>query len=335
MAKAVKMSDIAKKLNVSTVTVSKALSDQKGVSREVRDKIKEMAVEMGYQKPSAKQEEKSRSFNIGAIVAECYMDKQESFYWELYQDINLTAARRNSFVMLEVLSEADEKASVPPRLLRENKIDGLIILGGLQTSYLKMIREHYSTPMIHMDFYDPYIKEDSVVSNSFYGTYAITNYLFDMGHKNIAFVGTVLSTKSITDRYLGYVKSLAEHGQPIRTDWLIEDRDADRHNYYIYRLPEEMPTAFVCNCDMTASHLIDTLNKEGYRVPEDVSVVGFDNYLHPGLCATPITTYAVNMTGMAESGVKLLIKKIQGQETSHGMHLVEGQFIERDTVRAI
>jgi LacI family transcriptional regulator/LacI family purine nucleotide synthesis repressor len=77
------------------------------------------------------------------------------------------------------------------------------------------------------------------------------------------------------------------------------------------------------------------LEKVGYRVPEDVSVVGFDDFLYPGLCNVPLTTYAVNMTEMAETAAKLLSIKMAGGETSEGMHLIEGRFIERKSVRAI
>lgn len=335
MAKAVKMSDIAERLNVSTVTVSKALSDQKGVSDEMRNKIKKLAMELGYQKPVAKQEERSKSFNIGVVVPEDYIEKYQTFYWELYQEINMAAVKNNSFVMLEVLNAADEKAAIPPKLLKENKIDGLIVLGGLKAEYLKMIKEHYSVPTVYVDFYEPEIKEDCVVSNSFYGTYTLTNHLFGKGHTNIGFVGTVLATKSITDRYLGYMKSMMEHGEKIREEWVIEDRDSERHNFRNFQLPEKMPTAFVCNCDNSASWLIRELNQIGYRVPEDISVVGFDDFLYPGLCSIPLTTYAVNMTKMAETGVKLLFKKMMGNGTSEGMHLIEGRFIERKSVKQI
>ncbi len=334
MAKSVKMSDIAEKLNVSTVTVSKALADQKGVSDEMRNKIKKLATEMGYQKPAGK-EERTQSFNIGVIVPEDYIEKYQTFYWEMYQEINMAAVRNNSFVMLEVLTADEEKASVPPKLLKENKIDGLIVLGGIRSVYLQMIREHYATPTVYLDFYDPTIREDCVVSNSFYGMYMLTNYLFDKGHRNIAFVGTVLATKSITDRYLGYMKSLMEHGIPVREDWVLNDRDGERHNLDKLPLPEEMPTAFVCNCDTIASWIIRELNLAGYSVPDDVSVVGFDDFLYPGLCNIPLTTYAVNMVKMAETGVGLLLQKINGEETSNGMHLIEGYFIERKSVRAI
>ena len=335
MAKTVKMSDIAERLNVSTVTVSKALSDQKGVSDEMRNKIKNLALEMGYQKPVSKPEDRSRSFNVGVIVPEDYIEKYQTFYWEMYQEINMAAVKNNSFVMLEVLNAADEKACIPPKLLKENKVDGLIVLGGLQSKYLKMIKEHYATPTVYLDFYDQNIKEDCVVSNSFYGTYMLTNYLFEKGHTNIGFVGTVLATKSITDRYLGYMKALLEHGKNVREDWVLDDRDSERHNFQKFLFPEEMPTAFVCNCDAIASWVIRELGNEGFRVPEDISVVGFDDFLYPGLCQVPLTTYAVNMTKMAETGVRLLLKKMTGGETSEGMHLIEGHFIERKSVRAI
>lgn len=335
MAKSVKMSDIAERLNVSTVTVSKALSDQKGVSEDMRNKIKKLAMELGYQKPVAKQEDRSRSLNVGVIVPEDYIEKYQTFYWEMYQEINMAAIKNNSFIMLEVVSASDEKAMIPPKLLKESKVDGLIVLGGLASEYLKMIKEHYATPTVYLDFYDPNIKEDCVISNSFYGTYMLTNYLFDNGHTNIGFVGTVLATKSITDRFLGYMKSLMEHGKTIREDWVLDDRDSDRHNFQQFLLPEEMPTAFVCNCDTIASWIIRELEKAGYRVPDDVSIVGFDDFLYPGLCNVPMTTYAVNMPEMAERSVKLLVTKVTGGETSQGMHLVEGHFIERKSVRAI
>ena len=198
-----------------------------------------------------------------------------------------------------------------------------------------MMKEHYATPTVYLDFYDSHIKEDSVISNSFYGTYTLTNYLFDKGHTNIGFVGTVLATKSITDRYLGYTKSLIEHGKNVREDWVLDDRDSNRHNFHKFLFPEEMPTAFVCNCDTIASWIIRELEQRGYRVPEDVSVVGFDDFLYPGLCNVPLTTYAVNMTEMAERSIELLITKVTGGETSEGMHLVEGRFVERKSVRAI
>ncbi len=330
MAKKVKMSDIASKLGVSVVTVSKALSGQKGVSEEVKNKIIRLAEEMGYEKPG-ETHAPIRSYNIGVVVPEGYITRYETFYWELYQAVNTAAAKENSFVMLEIISGDDEKAGNPPKLLRENKVDALIVMGGMKTSYLKMIRAHYATPTVFLDFYDPEIQEDSIISNNFYGAYAMTNYLLDKGYTKIAYVGTLLSTKSITDRYFGYAKALMERGIEARPDWVINDREMDRGYINAIVLPEEMPEAFVCNCDMAASTIIDILSQKGYSVPGDVAVTGFDDFLHPGLCTIPITTYAVDMDGLAFSAVRNIMKKLNGIDTTLGIHLIDGRLISRES----
>ena len=88
MAKAVKLADIAGQLGVSTVTVSKALSGQKGVSEELREKIKTLADEMGYKQPSARRREHAvKSYNIGVLIAEHWLDKYDSFYLQMYQQV--------------------------------------------------------------------------------------------------------------------------------------------------------------------------------------------------------------------------------------------------------
>ena len=85
MAKAVKLADIAERVGVSTVTVSKALSGQKGVSEEVREKIRSIAEELGYQQPSAaRKSQNQKSYNIGILISERFLDKYESFYWQMY-----------------------------------------------------------------------------------------------------------------------------------------------------------------------------------------------------------------------------------------------------------
>lgn len=335
MAKTVRMSDIAEALNVSTVTVSKALSNQKGVSEEMRAKVKEMSEQMGYKKYLTPKGINGRGYNIGVLVAEVYVEKYATFYWEMYQAINARAVRDNCFVLLEILNAEEEKELTPPKLLTEGKVQGLLVLGAIQSSYLRLLQEQFSVPLIFMDFYDSSLIEDAVISNSFYGTYTLTNYLFEMGHRDIAFVGTLLSTESITDRYFGYAKSLMEHGIKPREEWLVPDRDQKRRVYEEIPLPDEMPSAFVCNCDLIAGQVIKTLKKRGMRVPEDVSVVGFDDYIYPGVCNVGITTYAVNIEGMAETGLQILYSKINGDKHLVGMHMVEGKMVIKESVRKI
>lgn len=334
MAKAVKMKDIAEKLNISTMTVSKALSGKPGVSDSMREKIKNLALEMGYVFPGESTDEVKKSYNIGVILANYYTEKCATFYWKLYQEINTKAVERDCFVMLEIISDEEESSLMVPKLIRENKVDGLLVLGCMDNQYLQMLIEKIHVPVVFIDFYTKNIFEDSVISNSFYGTYQITNYLLAKGHKDIAFVGTLFSTMSITDRYLGYEKAMIEAGIEIQKEWVIPDRGEERDCYEKFLFPEKMPTAFVCNCDLTASKLIRNLQEKGYRIPEDVSVVGYDDYLYPGLCNVEITSYGVDMEQMAAAGVDVILSKITGADYRKGIHMVEGYITEKESVRS-
>lgn len=129
---------------------------------------------------------------------------------------------------------------------------------------------------------------------------------------------------------------MLEHGTALREDWRIDDRDM-RSGYIdvenLMQIPKDMPTAFVCNCDLTAGKLINKLQAQGYRVPEDVSVVGYDNYIYPGICDVEITTYEVDLGEMAKRAVSVLLDRMQGHAGPTGTHIVEGHLVVKDSVR--
>lgn len=335
MAKKVRMADIAGRLDVSTVTVSKALSGQNGVSEKLRAEIIKTAEEMGYRLPAEakKTGTKTReSYNIGVVVSESYITKYSTFYWELYQILTAEAAKRGSFIVLEVLSGDREVKCDNLVLLQEKKVSALLVLGKIEGRYLQLLREKADVPVLFVDFYDRMVIEDCVVSNGFYGMYYLTNYLFNKGHRDLCFVGSILATDSIMDRFLGFQKSVLEHGQKLLPEQILPDRESARMCYDKIALPKKLPSAFVCNCDETAAKVIKSLRESGLRVPDDVSVVGYDDYLYPGLCDVPLTTYSVNMQQMAEDSIELILKKIKKEPYTAGMHVVEGRLVERESV---
>lgn len=336
MAKTVKLADIAAQVGVSTVTVSKALSGQKGVSEEMREKIRQLADELGYRSPSeSKKQIVEKHYNIGVLIQEVYLDKYDSFYFRMYQEVNKRAVVRGCFTLLESISRENVLKNELPILVQEKKVDGLVVIGDMTKAYMEHLEAEAGIPVVCMDFYNDTIDLDTVISNSYYGTYALTNYLFRMGHEKIAYIGTIGMTNSITDRYLGYTKSLLEHHMPIREDYVIDDRDTQTGRMDLdkfFQLPEDMPTAFVCNCDLAASYLVKKLRANGYRVPEDISVVGFDNYLYPGLCDIGITTYEVDVSEMARRVVHKIVRKIANESYTAGVFIVDGHMVIKDSV---
>ena len=339
MAKAVKLADIAERVGVSTVTVSKALSGQKGVSEEVREKIRSIAEELGYQQPSAaRKSQNHKNFNIGILISERFLVKYESFYWQMYQAVATRATAEECFTILEVIGKAEEESSRMPKLVQERKVDGIIVIGKMMDAYLQHMNTEAGIPVIYLDYYNGREASDSVISNSDYGTYELTYYLYRMGHRKIAYVGTLLAMESITDRYFGYQKALLELGLEQKKGWVLDDRHIETgeiDTVNMLQIPKDMPTAFVCNCDLTASFLIKKLKDNGYRVPEDISVVGFDNYLYPGLSDIQITTYEVDLKEMAKKAVYNMISKISNENYKPGIHIVEGHMVLKESVAQI
>lgn len=333
MAKNVTMKDIAAVMGVSTMTVSKALSDKEGVSDRVREQIKEKAAQMGYRYNSmAKGMKEGVSYNIGVLVAERYFD-DNAFYNNLYTKIVMELSRISYSVILEILPAEDEKSLHLPNCLTNSKIDGLIIMGQLNSKYIKKLKEE-EVPHIFLDFYDEELMEDAVVSDSIYGAYLLTNYLIENGHKKIGYIGSIHATSSILDRYLGYYKAVLERRLEYRPEWVIEDRGED--GYFIdLVLPKEMPSAFVCNCDEIAYQLVEKLKKSGYRVPEDVSVVGFDDYIFATLCNPPLTTFRVNLEEMAKEIVDSMSRKLKDDNYQNNRKVISGNLVVRESVRNI
>lgn len=335
--KSVTMSDIAKVMNVSTVTVSKALGDRDGVSVELRERIKQKATEMGYRGHAGSHGAKDGlTYNIGIIVAKHFISDASSFYWIVYRNIVELLQNQNYYGMLEVV---DNKSMTDPNAVEEvpntvldHKVDGLIVLGQLSEDYINRLMQH-NLPTVFLDFYGSREDVDSVLSDSFYGAYMLTSHLIENGHRRIGFLGSISSTSSIQDRYLGYYKALLENRIPLRQDWVIADRSNESDIFPEFTLPNDMPTAFVCNCDETAYKLVNQLKAAGYSIPDDISVVGYDNHIYSTICNPRLTTIDVNSRVMSTEAVDIILHKIRDGNYRRGRTLVTGKLVRRGSVK--
>lgn len=331
MKNGVKMSDIAKALGVSKVTVSNALGGRTGVSQELREKIRKTAIEMGY---LVRQTTENNSYSIGVIVSGRYVEKGESFYWEIYWELASLLKSKGAAVVFEMIKVEDEKQQNMPLSLKNEKCDAVIILGNLGYSYLELIKNNFSIPMILLDFYNNRLKMDAVISNGYYGMYCMTEYLIRKGHVEIGYVGSIHASSSIMDRYHGYCKALQENRIPIREDWILNDRDLETGEVALDELPKQMPSAFACNCDFIANELIKKLLESGYRVPDDISIVGFDNYSKNNYYNIGITSYDVNIHCMAVKAVERLLQKLEGDiKEEEDLQMISGKIIEKESVK--
>lgn len=296
--KKVSMQDIATELGISKMTVSKCFKNSEDISEDTKQTILKKAQEMGYE---YKRRIKHR---IAVLFSEVYFEPNEKFYNGLYKRLKEQEWNSSMKFSLFYVSREDEKNNVLQAGVKEN--DAIMLLGQFSKKYVLYIQSH-GLPVFCLDFHYRGIEADSVVSDSFQASYNLTSYMIERGHRRIAFVGNLNYTNSVNDRYLGYYKALLEEGIEMDPCCRIDDRDGHGILEY-FRLPEEMPTAFVCNNDHTAYLLIRQLKREGIRVPEDVSVAGFDDVLYSEISEPPITTIHVQRRFMAEQAV-LLVKR--------------------------
>lgn len=327
----VTMRDIGRLAGVSAVTVSKALSGKAGVSEEMRQRIMKLAEELGYVNPN-QQGGELRKLDVGILVPERFFSGQ-SFYFKFYHQVVQALTEAGHFGLMELLTPADDAALVLPNLLRSSRVDALILLGQPSKEYMRMIARQ-PVPVVFLDFYDESALADAVVGDNTYGAYRLTNHLIKNGHRDIGFVGNARATSSIMDRYLGFFRAMIVHDLPIREDCIVQDR-TDSGEFIPMTLPEKLPTAFVCNCDIVARRLIEQLQQQGLRVPEDVSVVGFDDFTLDEASSPALTTFQVDFRSMAQLAVKLAADRCAGVQRPFGRVVVSGQPIYRDSEQAL
>lgn len=331
MEKKVRMADIAAQLGISVVSVSKALSGKEGVSEETRAKVLELARQLDYVPLRTREKAEkpvSNSGNIGILMDDLFFE-DNTFYSNMYRQLIMSCNEHGYSAMLELVTAEAEASRTIPAIVQGRKVEGLIFMGQLSRDYIQAVAQS-GLPFVLLDFYDEDMDADSVTSDNVAGGYRLTKHLLETGRRKIGFVGNILSTSSIMDRFLGYSKALLRSGIPLRMDWILPDRNG-RTKPTSPTLPQEMPEAFLCSCDDTAHTLVEVLKAAGYRVPEDVAVAGYDDYHIAQFCNPQLTTYHVNTKDMARLSVRQLVRRIKGPQTTPENVVVGGKLIRRES----
>ncbi len=323
------MKDIATRLSVSTVTVSKALGGKEGVSEEVRQQIVNVAKEMGYRKNLiAKDMRDGTTHNVGILIGERHM-QGDCAYVRIQQELNKQLLSQGYYGIVELISSEAEETGQTPRLVYDNKVDALVFLGQLRPSYVKTVLG-FGLPYIFVDFFYENYQADAVISDNMYGGYSLTNHLLALGHRSIAFVGNPMYSNVVMDRYLGYYKALMEQGIVLDQSLVLHDCNEQGQRVDLMT-PEQSPSAYVCASCETAYRLMQLLQSQGMDVPRQVSVVGFDEDLYTTLSNPPLTTFSVNIPLMALSAAESIINKIENPDSCLGRMTLCGSLVVRQS----
>lgn len=335
MARKNSLQSIAEQLGTTKVTVWRAINDQPGVGAEMKEKILSYVRDTGRSVSQGKKERQSAVSRLAFFVSHRFFFENENFYTSIYYYLNKLSIMNSIDLTLFVVSQADEETChLPSSFLNEN-FDGAFIAGELSENYIHTLQKTNS-PVVLIDFSSPEISCDCVVADNYYLGYLAASKLLDMGHRQIGFVGGYKEVSNIMDRFLGFRKAMLHARLEILPEWLFNINDPITGLYSMnFALPEHLPTAIICHCDMAAYYLIDRLKTIGKSVPDDVSLISFDN---TELCTktTPaLTSIEINRKEFAQLSFNTLCERISHPETPFQRKYVSTRLMMRASAKCV
>lgn len=331
------LKEIAELAGVSIGTVSSALNDRPSVSPETRARVLDVAVSMGY---AIKERQRSPvEPEIGVIGLLVKHDvglvwNANPFYSRVQLGVTNTCQRHNINLMVANMEVDPSNHPVSwPAMLNQQRINGLIMAGAFIDNTVQMIKRKSDIPIVLVDSYASNLACDSIVTDNIGGARQAVGHLLEHGHTRIALVGwNPFSPPSIHQRKQGYLDSLAEHGlQPLIIETTLSRDGGYTASHLLFAQGMPATALFCCN-DETALGAISAIRECGLNVPNDISVIGFDNIDLAAETRPALTTIHVHKSWMGSLGVQALIERLRNPEQPRITTILSTDLISRDTV---
>lgn len=336
--KSVTIKDVAKRAGVSVSTVSRALNNYSDISEDTRESIKKIAEDMGY-KPNivAKSLSSSRSFRLGMLVEDYEAGgKLNPLVFEVLMEFKNAASRQGYEIVLLSTTSDMQRSQKLSRLFAEKQLDGAFIMG------LKMTDEYYKElstikyPCILQDIYIQNPMVGCIGVDNIKGAFMAVEHLIKLGHKRIGFINGHKNAFVSYERLDGYYLALNRHGIPIDNsiiaDGGFDDKIAEAAAEKLVKKHGDL-TAIFCASDLMAIGAVNALNNLGYTVPDDISIVGFDDIYITRFFTPKLTTIRQDRGKIGETAANILVSMVDRQII--GRVLVEPELIVRDSTKVL
>ena len=308
--------DIARALNISASTVSRALKDNPLISEATRNRIKTAATEMGY-RPNilAASFRTKRTNTIGVIVPLI----NRHFFSSVISGIEDIAYKEGYTVSISQSNDNFEKESKIAHTLFTNRVDGLIISISMETNrfdHMKLFSDR-KIPLVFFDRVVDEIETDKIEVDDFKGAYVVTKHMIGQGRKRIAMIGGPLNLKSYQKRQAGYLQALKEAGLDHDKSMIINNRLTREDGTQAVKTlmkNDTLPDAIFCANDTTALSAIIYFKENQIKVPEDIAIVGFSNEPFSEVVTPSISTIKQPGFEMGQKAAELLIRQINNKE---------------------
>lgn len=335
---AVTIVHVAAKAGVSPSTVSRVISNDSRISQKTSRKVRKVMEELGYHPNTLAKSLVTKTTNNIGIVLPRPADElfQNQFFSEIIRGIVTKAASCGYDVLMTTGASPMEEVKAVERLVQGRNVDGIVLLSSHKDdTNISFLREK-KFPFVLVGRSEDYSDITSVDNDNIAAAYSITRHLIQLGHRRIGFVSGPMELTVSKDRFDGYSKALLEAGIAIQDHYVFEGTFTPESAAHIadqlIKL-EDRPTAVITIDDVLAFGIIRSLWNNGLRVPEDCSVVGFNNTSLAEMCLPQISTVDIGTYQMGQSTVQALIQHIKGDGFEQARIIIAHQLIWRDSVR--
>jgi LacI family transcriptional regulator len=339
MANQITLRDIAEKSGYSMAAVSLALRNKPGVSETTREHILQIAETLGYPLKALEETVQAKSpQNLGLIIK----SEPESppranpFYSRILAGIE-DACRQEEINLLYAKLPVDTN-NFPvqiPTLLSNEELDGLLVVGVfVNDAVTTRIEGHLRIPVVLVDAYAVNEDYDAVLPDNFAGAYNAVNYLIDKGHRHIGILGGCQSNyPGLKERRRGYEQALHDHDIPhaYLTPCTLQPDEAAKATQELLEANPQITAILGCNDEVSIA-AIHTARTMGRRVPEHLSVIGFDDINFARYVTPPLTTMRIDKVMMGQEAVRLLRWRLQHPKAARITITIHSPLVERASV---
>lgn len=330
--------EVAEKAGVSQSTVSLVLNNKKSVRESTRKKVLQVIKEMDFHpRRSARTLASRKTGNIGFVISDAHFTRAEPFYTRIFLGCEFEARQFDYYILLTSVENTFSRRKMP-RFLKEGNVDGVIAAGSMNNHWLYEMKK-MGIPVVLIDYYPPKQKWPCVLIDNADGAREAVHYLQKLGHTQIAFIGGSAYHPSIQERFRGYMLAMGENGLK-HPEWVVRDEEETRvedgyHATQKILSRNTLPTAIFAANDAMALGALKAIREKGLKVPDDISIVGFDNIEVTNHTLPPLTTMSVRMEEMGAKAVTMIRDIIDGKKSLQEKILVPVDLVERKSCRRI
>ena len=322
--------DVARAAHVSQSAVSRTFTQGASVSEDTRRKVLQAADELGY-RPNALARSliSGKSGIIGVLVA--YLDNQ--FYPVVIEKLSRSLQSKGYRVLLFMTDQGDQDAVVKDML--QYQVEGVVMASAHLSSQLAQQCADNGIPVVLFNRYIATSPANSVTSDNLEGGHMVADFLIRAGHKRISFIAGFEDSSTNRDREAGFYKGLAEHGKVCfsRGVGAYTTEGAAQAARDMFDGDEKPDAVFVAN-DHMAFAVMDVLRTEfGLRIPEDVSIVGYDDVPQAAWKAYDLTTVEQPSGPMIDATVDILLEQISNKDVTRKAAVLPARFIARGSAK--